>query len=214
MFNKLILFICTFFIVTGCTGSSNDNPNVSEMKLVDTLSNGESFHFRGLEWFITDDELKKQEDINNDHLEINTQDPLIFKYMHPITFEEVDLNVDFIVYNFYDEPTKFVSALYIATFEDKEEYLATANKVKSAFETEFIHFAKYGKFDPNHSYSSVNWVAEDESGLTLLVYDDNGRYTISIKSNAPYSAKDIIDPDSRSFFQKTKESNGRTSQIE
>lgn len=176
------IIFCSVLIVTGCS----DNPKVN---LVDTLSNGESFQFRGLAWLITDDELMKQENINKDDIEIRPMPPLTFKYVHPIAFEEVDLNVDFILYNFNDEPTMFVSGQYLATFEDKEEYLVTVEKVKSELEAEFDHFNQYfgNSFDPMENFSTIRWEAEDTSSLTLEVFDNTGPapYTINIKVNAP-----------------------------
>lgn len=193
MYKKLIscLFFCTVLIVTGCGNVPNETSNVSKVKLVDTLSNGKSFRFRDLEWFITNDELMKQENINKDDIEIRPTTPMTFKHLHNITFGEVDLNVDFILYNFNDEPTKFVSGQYIATFEDKNEYLVTVDKVKSELEAEFDNMNKYfgNNFNPLEDHSTIKWEAEDKSLLTLEVFNNNSPapYTINIKVNAPLS---------------------------
>lgn len=160
--------------------------SVSTVKLVDTLSNGESFQFRGMEWFITEDEVLKQENIDKDDIEIRPNPPTVIKYPHAITFEETELNVEVILYNFNDEPHMFVPGEYFATFEDKENYLATVEKVKSTLETEFNRFFKIGEdFSPLISGDSIKWFAEDKSSLTFSVFFDNA----DTKRVEPYTIK-------------------------
>lgn len=193
MYKKLIscLLFCTILIVTGCVNVPNEAANVSEVKLVDTISDGKSFRFRGLDWFITYHELKQQENISQEDIVIRPTPPMTFKYKKSMTFREVDLHVDFILYSFNDEPSMFVSGHYIATFENEDEYLATVVKVKSELEAEFSNMNMYfgNHFNPLEDHSSIQWEAEDSSRLTLQVFKNNGStpYTINIAVHAPLS---------------------------
>ncbi|MCU6707804.1 hypothetical protein M6D81_03690 [Paenibacillus sp. J5C_2022] len=184
-------------IVASIVINEVNNKQVSAEKLVDTLYNGETFEFRGIDWFVSKEEMLNHENIKqNDGLEVR---PNVIKHPQKITFKEVELNVETILYNFTDEPNMLVSGEYWATFEDKDKYLATVEKVKSALDSEFKSFTRSeDDFNPlQYPSDSIIWRAEDESRLTFSVFGDNvdteriEPYTINIHVSAPPPARDI-----------------------
>jgi len=190
MYKKLIMCLtfCALFIAAGCT---EEDKIVTPVSLVDTLSNGESFQFRSMDWFINEDEVLKHERINRDDLAVTSNPDVIF-YPYTITFEEVELTVNSILYTFNDDPNMLVSGAYWALFDDEDKYLATVDKVISAFEEEFGSSNKMGNGDLSvnliNSDDSRMWWAEDNSKLTFMKivdYTDPHPYKIFIKVSAP-----------------------------
>jgi|GEM_PF-6809497 len=191
MYKKLLicLTICALFIVAGC--ADEDKTVVSPVSLVETLSNGESFQFRSMDWFINEDDVLKHERINRDDITVSSN-LNVFLYPYTIIFEEVGLTVNSMVFSFHDEPNMLVSGQYWALFDDEEKYLATVDKVISAFDEEFGSPNKKG--DDELSVNLINsdgskmWWAKDNSMLTLgkiVDYTSPHPNQIFIKVSAP-----------------------------
>lgn len=191
MYRKIVFFliICSLGMLTSCSEDPKGKI-ISPVPLVDTLSNGDTFQFRNLEWFINEDELLKRENINKDDIVVTPAGVIVNP--QTILFKEVDLEVELILYTFHDDPNMLVSGAYWAYFDDEETYLETSNKVTDALNAKFGNLTKKG--DGNIEINHINangdktWNAEDYSLLSVsfhVDYTDPKPYKIFIKVSAP-----------------------------
>lgn len=158
------------------TGALDQNEDQA-MTLVGSLTDGESFRFRGYEFGQPLEEILELEGwTREDLIELA---PTLMGYEQPIVYEEVGLTIDRVNLYLYDDPPRFVAGEYYAQFDDEQKYLETVEKVIHAFSESFRHLqsSNLENFNPlPQSSDEIVWHAEDSSKLHLSVYVNYGQF--------------------------------------